>query len=525
MILLFSAGVRIHFREQPFERDEGEYAYAGQLILDGIPPYKLAYNMKFPGTYLAYAALMAVFGETVSGVHVGFILVNSCGIIMVYLLSARLAGRAAGVVAAAIYAQGSLSIQFLGASAHATQFLAPAAIGGLLLLLRGLDGRRLTEFFFSGFLLGIATLMKQHGAFFVIFAGLFLVSQFAPRREWGHLLRTLLVYSAGVALPLAATGLWLWRAGVFHTFWFWTFDYARQYASEFKGTAVLWFDLRLYTPPLFISTLAAGLPGLVIVWRRFPRSTALFISGLLVTALLAIIPGFNFWPHYFILPLPVTALLTAITVVALGEWLHGRAPGIGRIIPYVLLAVIMTFSMVREFQRLLAVAPREIPRLIYGWQHPFAESEPIAAYLKAHTTPAGTIAVLGSEPQIYFYAHRHSATGYLYTYALMEHQVFASQMQREMIQEIESNRPLYLVWVRLEASWMPHADSDLTIFNWLRSYVPSHYDVVGAVEVSERPTEYYWDAEAPAHAASARILVFKRTASQSPRNIDDNTGR
>jgi hypothetical protein len=55
--------VRVRLASIPLERDEGEYAYAGQLILDGIPPYVLAYNMKFPGTYYAYAALM-VFGQT-----------------------------------------------------------------------------------------------------------------------------------------------------------------------------------------------------------------------------------------------------------------------------------------------------------------------------------------------------------------------------------------------------------------------------------------------------------------------------
>src|SRR5207249_3867952 len=41
--------IRIHFLAMPLERDEGEYAYAGQLMLQGIPPYRLAYNMKFPG--------------------------------------------------------------------------------------------------------------------------------------------------------------------------------------------------------------------------------------------------------------------------------------------------------------------------------------------------------------------------------------------------------------------------------------------------------------------------------------------
>ena len=62
-VLVFNFAIRWHLRDMPLERDEGEYAYAGQLILQGVPPYELAYNMKFPGVYFAYAALMAVFGQ------------------------------------------------------------------------------------------------------------------------------------------------------------------------------------------------------------------------------------------------------------------------------------------------------------------------------------------------------------------------------------------------------------------------------------------------------------------------------
>jgi len=32
-----------------------------------IPPYQLAYNMKFPGTYAAYAGIMALFGKPRQG--------------------------------------------------------------------------------------------------------------------------------------------------------------------------------------------------------------------------------------------------------------------------------------------------------------------------------------------------------------------------------------------------------------------------------------------------------------------------
>jgi len=51
--------------------------------------------------------------------------------------------------------------------------------------------------------------------------------------------------------------------------------------------------------------------------------------------------------------------------------------------------------------------------------------------------PGERIAVLGSEPQIYFYAKRRSATGYIYTYPLMEPQPYSKQMATEFKQEVE----------------------------------------------------------------------------------------
>ena len=71
LILALTAAARLLAIDAPLERDEGEYAYAGQLLLQGVPPYAAAYNMKFPGTYGAYAAILAVFGSSIRGIHAG----------------------------------------------------------------------------------------------------------------------------------------------------------------------------------------------------------------------------------------------------------------------------------------------------------------------------------------------------------------------------------------------------------------------------------------------------------------------
>src|SRR5512136_3438095 len=81
IVIAFVAAVRIRLLQIPLERDEGEFAYMGQLMLQGIPPYLLAYNMKFPGIYAAYALMMAIFGQTIAAIHLGLMIVNAIAVI------------------------------------------------------------------------------------------------------------------------------------------------------------------------------------------------------------------------------------------------------------------------------------------------------------------------------------------------------------------------------------------------------------------------------------------------------------
>ena len=149
--MLFVAVIRIRLLSIPLERDEGEFAYMGQLMLQGIPPYALAANMKLPGTYAAYALIMALFGQTIEAIHLGLLLVNVSTMLMVFFLARRLFDDYAGAVACATFGILSLSPSVLGTSAHATHFVLLPALGGILLLLKALDSDNGFTFFLSGF--------------------------------------------------------------------------------------------------------------------------------------------------------------------------------------------------------------------------------------------------------------------------------------------------------------------------------------------------------------------------------------
>lgn len=228
----FALAIRIRLLGIPLERDEGEYAYAGQLMLQGIPPYKLAYNMKFPGVYVAYAAIMSIFGQTIWGIHLGLLLVNIANVTLIFFLGRRLVNFTCGITAAASFAVLCLSPSVLGLAGHATNFVVLAMLGGLLLLLNQSSRWAPIRLFASGFLFGLAVIMKQPGIFFALFGAVYLTVN-NVRKQFGlkKLILQSLTFGSGIVLSFGITYLWLLSAGVFSQFWFWTVDYAFQYAS------------------------------------------------------------------------------------------------------------------------------------------------------------------------------------------------------------------------------------------------------------------------------------------------------
>src|SRR5262245_6478001 len=165
--------IRIHLLAIPLERDEGEYAYAGQLMLQGIPPYRLSYSMKFPGVYAAYALIMWIFGQTSIGIHLGLLIVNIASIVIVFLIARRLTDLIAGIAAAASYTILSASPSVLGLAAHATHFVMLPTLLGALILLKPVLTKKMV--FVSGILFGTGLLMKQPAVFFICFGGAYLL--------------------------------------------------------------------------------------------------------------------------------------------------------------------------------------------------------------------------------------------------------------------------------------------------------------------------------------------------------------
>jgi hypothetical protein len=521
LVLLLVMMVRFHALQVPLERDEGEYALMGQLILDGVPPYQEASNMKLPGIYYAYAAIMVVFGQTIQGIHLGLLVINLLSTIILFLIARRMLGYAGAALTGAAFSIMSADVSVLGPFAHATHFVMLFALAGIWLLQQSSESKRKIPLLWaSGFCFGLSFLMKQSGAFFPMFAFLWLLYGLLRHRPvpWKQLLIESASLACAIVLPYALIAALLAAQGVFEKFWFWTVQYARAYVGQVGlRTGVEQFLMSsipiVKNNPVICSIALAGMIG---TWfTKSGRRQAPFLLAFFLFSFLALCPGLYFRQHYFVQPLPAVALYAGAALWMIEDVLAGH---IGRlkIIQTVALVVILGFSLrstIATDSILLASTPGEFSRFVYSI-NPFPESVKIAEYLEKNTRPDDRIGVFGSEPQICFYAHRRPATEHIYMYGLMEVQPFALHMQEELIAQVEKNKPAFVVFVWGMPSWLQRPDSEKKVFPWMGDFLNTYYDPVMVADIYPEKTSWLLEKEAKDFIQKKEsvqlVIVFKR---------------
>jgi hypothetical protein len=252
-------------------------------------------------------------------------------------------------------------------------------------------------------------------------------------------------------------------------------------------------------PAIVWLTAIFGLTALF--WNRRAREHRVFVLAFLLFSIFAVCPGFYFRPHYFLVMLPPVAILAGIGISAAHEYLHERRVSRAvALIPIAFFAISYLSAILAQKKYLFKMDPSHVNRQM----HPddgFTEAVTIGEYVRNHTTDQDRIAVIASEPEIYFYSKRHSVTGYIYVYALIENQKFAPRMQSEMIHDVEVSQPKLVVYTDNLFSWgcgkewpNPNLDPSMSIFMWMHDYLDAHYDLMAELPIqnqSRAPCSYF----------------------------------
>ncbi|MDD2709374.1 MAG: hypothetical protein PHV34_15415 [Verrucomicrobiae bacterium] len=497
LVIMVSWSVRLRLGSMPLERDEGEYACMGQLLLQGVPPYTEAFGMKFPGIYLLYAAILQFIGQNEVSIRVGLLLANGIAAIGIFLLGQRFERDESnddspeffrlvplGLWMASAFSILTLAPAMLGISANAEHFVLPFVCASMPLL-HAAENRR--NIFISGLLLGCAAAVKQQGAAFALWGFLWVGMKTFRHPQKSPVFATLVsmaLFGIGFVLPLAVIAIWLKQAGAWDSFFFWTIQYARHYGSQWGLRDGMAHFCSQFAPiardhAFFFIPVAAGLLCLF----RQRRMEAIFAIGLIGAGLLAASPGLIFRNHYFLFLCPGLAIVFALGFDIFRARWGQLAAG------FICLGLLISPVMI-QFNLLFRLRPEQVCRQLY-WRTPFVEIRQLALQLRSQIPSGEPIAIIGSEPQISFYSGRRSFLPYLYLYPLFEPQPFATQMQDDVKARLEKNPPRFLVHIKVPSSWLLYPGSRRDFLDWLPGYLSKHYTSRSVQTI--RSTKFHWE--------------------------------
>ena len=515
IIALVSLGRVIHLGF-PLERDEGEFGYIAQQLLHGVPVYLSAHTQKLPGAYYVYALFLLLFGQSAVGIHLGFLLVNAATMALIFLVLRKTHGGPAGCAGALVYGVMALSPALLGSAGHATHLIAFFSVAGLYALLEARERDRVVLYLASGLAFGLAFLMKQSGIFYAPLIFVYLVMdayRLEPSRSAAFPARAG-AFVAGAAAPMLLTAAYYLAIGQLGTLGYWSFQLARQFGEQF-GPAMRLQNFRNNTLQVtvgFMVVWLAGAVGLGVMLRdRSLGAVRYLLAAFGLAAILSILPGYFFTTHYYVAILPFLAILVGGLLGVVTQARGDRGPSaVGTVAVGAAIVIGLASGVVRYGPFYFGQMPDDAAaRIIYAG-NPVPESVEVGRYLREHTSPADSIAVLGSETQIYFYAQRPSASRFVNTYFLTAEQPQARDMQLEMIRDLDRVRPKYLVYTNSSLSWSLHEKSPRDILTWYEK-ARADYETEGVIQIGRGGSTSIWGPAAPSAPRGSEFFeVLKR---------------
>lgn len=490
--------IRSKFLLIPFERDEGIYGYYGKLLLEGKIPYKDFYEQKFPGLFYFYGFMVAIFGDTVEGLHKGFMYLNIATIIIIFFASRVLFSPIAGLLSATTFAFVSLTPNLSGFTVQAEHGVAFFISLGLLFYALYKAKKKWFYNFLMGVSFGFAIMTKTSGLFLVLWGGIILIIDFlftSDKTIKKFIIQTS-VYSSGVFLVIASFFLIIAANGSFQDMIFWTYEIPKNYVSKIPfDDGVKYFTytkdaiLQNYKFFWYHSLLAIILCLLKTVsWKQ-----KFFGVTLLAFSFFTIVPGFYFYGHYWIQTIPGLSIVAGLTYYAVMSLANKFIKF--QNLKYVYLGVfaVLTYSHVSALKAYYFKPNYErILRNVYG-NNPFPESMEIGNWINANSKPEDNIVLLGSEPQIYFYTKKHSPSRHAYFAAIVDNVPQHKEWQREFVKDVEKAKPRYLIYFNHPISLFVQPNTDKYVFDWANKYVNENYKLVGLCDMIEgQHATYLW---------------------------------
>jgi 4-amino-4-deoxy-L-arabinose transferase-like glycosyltransferase len=329
--------------------------------------------------------LYRLAGDSQVGIRVLGAVAASVLVVLTTLLAVRLGGRRAAPWAAGISAVAASSFALRAVFTPAELLAVVPSCASVLLLVIAIEKKRLWTFAAAGALAAAALLVKQSfgdalaAGLVALVAGRFLGVSW--RESW----RRAGAYGAGLAAVAAALSLWAWATNTSaHSIWYAMFGFRLDAVSALSGSGLEGRLSKLESPFLDSGLAIAIVLAVVGIARLRDRPVVrIALVAWLAAAVVGIVLGGSYWPHYLIALIPATAAGAAWTLARFPRWL----------------AVLAVCAIAASTALSAVTDARHDPR---GQSQPSAVE--IGHYLRSRALPGQTAYVLYAKVNILYYA-------------------------------------------------------------------------------------------------------------------------
>lgn len=485
IITVFLLILRISLIDLPLERDESAYAYLGKRAIEGLAPYRDFYEMKPPLLFYGYGLLDLIFGYSHAGLRWGAWFLTCLMCSGVYLIGRSFLGPKYGLVAALVLALFSANPYTSMVFAESELLVMALALYGIWFLCRLLQEKEHPQqerwwLIGAGLLIGSSVMVKQSAVFFLGFAAVVLILLAEGdnlRARLSVLIRNGLWFSLGAITPvLLCLGI-IFGFGVWEEFAFWNLEYPNLYTQNTNGNAglnLLQVNFESLTQRQLLLWVLGGLGLLAIALKGLNKKMSIALVALVLFSFLTIMPGKRYYLHYWIQFLPAVALLFAHLFFKLEKLGERSNLSIAKSLSFPLAALFLLIGVALSSAHWLKTDSNTTMREMFGG-NPFVEDQLFARMIEAQIQPNQTVAVMGSEPQIYVYLNRKAPSRHFYTAFLSRSHRFTEAWHTEALEGLKAQKPDYVVFNIVSMSWMLRPDSNQGFYQNSYSWVMNNY--------------------------------------------------
>jgi hypothetical protein len=458
-------------------RDEGEYAYIAWRLGHHELPYRDWIDQKPPGIFWVYRLALQLPLDPFRSVHCMGLLWSAASAGALFFLARRFMSQPWAAGAAVLFAILSADPFVQGTAANTELFmLLPLILSQLAFLSAAANDRRRTLLLIlAGALTGIAIAFKQVAAVNWLFQLVLWPIMAADKKR----LRTTLSFAGWSA---AGAGV-VWGFIVIYFFirqglgdlvdnvFTHNLEYIQTIPWRLRSSFCLdTLAILVQTEALVWILSVAGLVAMSLTGRR---KCLLFLAGWMVTSMIGVSASGYFFPHYFQQLLPVLSLLAALGAEALyGAQFWKSIPPWSRAAVVGTLSAILPVVMIYPF--LFIYTPAEAVRKVYPGNF-FAEMPELGRRIVQVTGPDDRVFIFGAETELLFYAHRVSATRYIFLFPLYGPYRNALERQMATTREISLNQPAAVVSYPNKLFFRPGSEQFFT--EWFWSYLKENFRI------------------------------------------------